>query len=308
MSNKLQGLVWDACAPAGLSISQVAIMSRLADYSNDDGISWPSIPRIARQVGAKSPNTVRSALKVLAAGGWLKIQERKAKGRNTSHIYRLNVAKLIKAAAEANAEDTPSNFEASNSEVSKIEASNSEGSNNKAFSAVNPSNFEADPQVTTTPDPQGNKTLSPAASQPDDSSDESFLALHPEAVVFNAKKRKWGGADDLTAAEYIWGKIIRMYEQAAECDGEISRPKEPDMTLWANEIRLMCSADGRTHKQICELFVRANRDTFWCKNILSPSKLREKWDDLTIKLTANVPAETSTGGHWNSAEAWENTL
>ena len=152
------------------------------------------------------------------------------------------------------------------------------------------------------------KPLSPAASQPDDSNDENFLALHPEAVVFDAKKRKWGGADDLTAAEWMWGKILRMYEQAAECDGEISRPKEPDMTLWANEVRLMCTADGRTHKQICELFGRANRDTFWCKNILSPSKLREKWDDLTIKLSATVPSDTSASGHWNSAEAWENTL
>ncbi|UJD90113.1 helix-turn-helix domain-containing protein [Rahnella aquatilis] len=308
MSNKLQGLVWDACAPAGLSISQVAIMSRLADYSNDDGISWPAIPRIARQVGAKSQNTVRSALKVLEAGGWLKIQERKVKGRNTSHIFRLNVAKLIKAAAEANADYIPSNFEVSNSEVSKIEDSNSEGSNNKAVEAVSPSNFEADPQVTTTPDPQGNKTLSPAATQPDDSTDENFLVLHPEAVVFSAKKRKWGSADDLKAAEWMWKKISKMYEKAAECDGEITRPKEPDWVLWANEIRLMHAADGRTYKQICELFSRANHDTFWCKNILSPSKLREKWDDLTIKLNANVPADTSAGGHWNSAEAWENTL
>lgn len=308
MSNKLQGLVWDACAPAGLSISQVAIMSRLADYSNDEGVSWPSIPRIARQVGAKSPNTVRSALKVLEAGGWLKVQERKSKGRNTSNIYRLNVAKLVQAAAEANANDTPSNFEASNFEGSKTEASNSEGSKNKAVSAVSPSNFEADPQVTTTPDPQGNKTLSPAATQPDESSEANFLLAHPEAVVFSAKKRKWGGADDLKAAEWIWSKITRMYEQAAESDGEIARPKEPDWALWANEIRLMCVADGRNHKQICELFGRANRDTFWCKNILSPSKLREKWDDLTIKLSANVAAGHSAGGHWNSAEAWENTL
>lgn len=155
---------------------------------------------------------------------------------------------------------------------------------------------------------QISKPSCPPATQPDESSDESFLAAHPEAAVFDAKKRKWGSKDDLTAAEYIWRKIIQMYERAAECDGEIARPKEPDMTLWANEVRLMCTADGRTHKQICELFVRANRDTFWCKNILSPSKLREKWDDLTIKLSANVPADTSAGGHWNSAEAWENTL
>lgn len=39
----------------------------------------------------------------------------------------------------------------------------------------------------------------------------------------------------------------------------------------------MVMQDGRTHKQICSLFKRANKDSFWCKNVLSPSKLREKW-------------------------------
>lgn len=76
-------------------------------------------------------------------------------------------------------------------------------------------------------------------------------------------------------------KIIALYEQAAECDGEVVRPKEPNWTAWANEIRLMCVQDGRTHKQICEMYSRVSRDPFWCRNVLSPSKLREKWDELS---------------------------
>lgn len=144
------------------------------------------------------------------------------------------------------------------------------------------------------------------APQPDESGDEKFLSRHPEAAVFSAKKKIWGSAEDLKCAEWIRSRIVKLYEQAAESDGEVARPKEPNWADWANEIRLMCSQDGRTHKQICELFAKANRDPFWCKNILSPSKLREKWDDLTLKLSVN-PASPA-GGHWNTAEAWENTL
>ena len=50
----------------------------------------------------------------------------------------------------------------------------------------------------------------------------------------------------------------------------------------------MCTRDGRNHRQICELFGRAQRDAFWCRNVLSPSKLREKWDELSLKLSPAV--------------------
>ena len=42
--------------------------------------------------------------------------------------------------------------------------------------------------------------------------------------------------------------------------------------------------DGRSHRQICEMFGRVQRDPFWVKNIMSPSKLCEKWDELVIRL------------------------
>ena len=78
-----------------------------------------------------------------------------------------------------------------------------------------------------------------------------------------------------------------LYEKAAETDGELSRPKDPNWNARQNEIRLMRCIDGRTHRQICDLFKRVQRDPFWCRNILSPSKLREKWDELIIRLGGN---------------------
>ncbi len=125
------------------------------------------------------------------------------------------------------------------------------------------------------------KDSRPVSAKPDTLSD-----IHPNAAVSSPLKRQWGSEEDLTCAKWIWSRISSMYEKAAEADGEVSKPKEPNWADWSNEVRLMCSRDGRTHRQICELFSRVQRDPFWCRNVLSPSKLREKWDELSIKLSA----------------------
>ncbi|EHY8322420.1 replication protein [Salmonella enterica] len=125
----------------------------------------------------------------------------------------------------------------------------------------------------------------------------------PDAAVQTPGGDKWGTSDDLRCAE--WMLALR----------NITKPslKKPNMAGWANDIRLMRELDGRTHKEICELFRWACKDSFWYKNILSPAKLRAKWDTLTLhredttrKPRADVSASKSeTGPHWNSAEAWE---
>ena len=82
--------------------------------------------------------------------------------------------------------------------------------------------------------------------------------------------------DDLKAAEWIFHLIRKLNPSF----------KEPKFESWANDIRLMRERDNRTHKDICELFKWANQDKFWSVNILSPSKLRDKWDQLSMKRDA----------------------
>lgn len=127
----------------------------------------------------------------------------------------------------------------------------------------------------------------------------------PDAAIQTPRGDKWGTAEDLRCAEWILA--LR----------DISKPslKKPNMTAWANDIRLMRQLDSRSHKQICELFRWACKDSFWHKNILSPAKLRAQWDTLTLQREDNArkqqPATTKTaeeGPHWNSAEAWEDFL
>ncbi|BEB15451.1 replication protein [Escherichia coli] len=248
MSTKLTGYVWDGCAASGMKLSSVAIMARLADFSNDEGVCWPSIETIARQIGA-GMSTVRTAIARLEAEGWLTRKARRQGNRNASK------------------------------------------SGKKA--GFHPSESGGDPSVKSKHDPSDKKTSRPDASQPDtQTAEQEFLTRHPDAVVFSPKKRQWGTQDDLTCAQWLWKKIIALYEQAAECDGEVVRPKEPNWTAWANEIRLMCVQDGRTHKQICEMYSRVSRDPFWCRNVLSPSKLREKWDELSLRLSPSVSTYT----------------
>ena len=303
MSSKLHGLVWEGCAFTGMILSRVAVMARLADYSNDEGVSWPAIETIRRQIGARSESTVKSAIAELAKEGWLTKEERKVGGRNVSNIYRLNVEKLEAAAAAAResykpkrkispAKNDPLTVDPSNIDPSTVDPSNFDGSTVDKKLPIRGAMIDPDPSVLK-PDPSDKRSSCPDASQPDtQTAEQEFLTRHPDAVVFSPKKRQWGTQDDLTCAQWLWKKIIALYEQAAECDGEVVRPKEPNWTAWANEIRLMCVQDGRTHKQICEMYSRVSRDPFWCRNVLSPSKLREKWDELSLRLSPSVSTYT----------------
>ncbi|KLR28044.1 conserved phage C-terminal domain-containing protein [Enterobacter kobei] len=162
MSTKLTGYVWDACAASGMKLSSVAIMARLADFSSDEGVSWPSIATIARQIGA-GESTVRTAIGQLEKDGWLTRQQRRKGNRNASNVYQLNVKKLRDSAFSHLSESDASKSDASKSDPSKSDAS--KNSNNGSF---HPSESGGDPSVKSTTDPSDKKPTCQVALQPDD--------------------------------------------------------------------------------------------------------------------------------------------
>ncbi|EOK8456773.1 helix-turn-helix domain-containing protein [Escherichia coli] len=93
MSSKILGNVWDACAAYGIKGAKLMIMARLADYSNDDGVCYPGVETICRQLGL-GESTVRTAISELEADGWLTRQSRRKGNRNTSNLYHLNADRL----------------------------------------------------------------------------------------------------------------------------------------------------------------------------------------------------------------------
>ncbi|WP_318594347.1 conserved phage C-terminal domain-containing protein [Enterobacter kobei] len=180
MSTKLTGYVWDACASSGMKLSSVAIMARLADFSSDEGVSWPSIATIARQIGA-GESTVRTAIGQLEKDGWLTRQQRRKGNRNASNVYQLNVTKLRDSAFSHLSESDASKSDASKSAPSKFDAS--KNSNNGGF---HPSESGGDPSVKSTTEPSDKKPSCQVAQQPDDECDRKKYV--PEVLLTENSK------------------------------------------------------------------------------------------------------------------------
>ncbi len=176
MSNKLTGYVWDACAVSGVKGTKLMIMVRLADYSSDEGIAYPSVETISRQIGA-GISTIRNACNELENDGWLVKKQRRNGNRNASNLYFLNVDKLEKIALEENAKlrkqrEKLSNFHRPDSDRSDFDRSDSdrtENSKNVRFDppesgvqgGFHPPESGGDPQVNSKHDPQVNSKHDP---------------------------------------------------------------------------------------------------------------------------------------------------
>ncbi|ELV2790552.1 helix-turn-helix domain-containing protein [Enterobacter kobei] len=168
MSSKILGNVWDACAAHDIKGAKLVIMARLADYSNDEGVCYPSVETICRQLGL-GESTVRTAIAELESAGWLRREFRRKGNRNTSNLYYLNADRLEALAriekdkvAALKQQRRANGFHPSDSDPSKSEPSDSVCSNgfhpsdsdkNGIFTRQN---LTPDPQVNSKHDPQVN--------------------------------------------------------------------------------------------------------------------------------------------------------
>ncbi|EBC3473277.1 GntR family transcriptional regulator [Salmonella enterica] len=207
MSNKLTGYVWDGCAASGMKLSSVAIMARLADFSSDEGVCWPSIETIARQLGA-GPSTIRTAIAKLEKDGWLTRTQRRNGNRNASNVYRLNVAKLQAAAFSQLSDSDTSKSDASNFDASKTDPSKS-GKNG----GFDPSESGGDPSVKSKQDPQvTSKPSCPVAAQPDPEvviTDQAILVLTHLNQISGSRYQK-----SKTSLENIRARLREGYSVA----------------------------------------------------------------------------------------------
>ena len=126
------------------------------------------------------------------------------------------------------------------------------------------------------------------AGKADDRSGSWILNRALEQYLNKKKPSKSGVVkkytdDDFKMAEWMWGRVQKLNPTA----------KEPSLEKWANTIRLMREVDGRTLQDIGTAFDWANKDSFWCSNILSPEKLRKQYDKLKVKANeANRPNQS----------------
>lgn len=117
-------------------------------------------------------------------------------------------------------------------------------------------------------DQQGEGTAIEGVADP-----EPKARVIPEAAIQTPGGKAWGTGDDLMTAQWMFRRVQLITPTAIE----------PNWAQWANVIRLMRELDQRSHRDICELYDWVSRDAFWCANVLSPQKLRQKWDQLQAK-------------------------
>ncbi|MGE1562165.1 replication protein [Pantoea agglomerans] len=146
------------------------------------------------------------------------------------------------------------------------------------------------------------KDIKQTSENSGESSDERLKSLpvvRPEAAVHSPRGDKWGTADDLLAAQWIFSRVQVITPTA----------QQPNWPAWANDIRLMRDSLKVSHREICEIFTWANGNQFWQTNILSPSKLRKQW--ATLKAQMSQPARNAPSSsqqqipHWNDRREWE---
>jgi len=127
-----------------------------------------------------------------------------------------------------------------------------------------------------------------SSENPDGFSDDppaDLPALRSDAATQSPKGEKWGTADDLRAAEWIYRRVLNVSPTA----------DPPTWYAWANDIRLMRAGLKTTHREICEVFEWANADAFWQTNVMSPAKLRKQWQTLVAQRSQSRGAARSSG-------------
>ncbi|MCZ0557376.1 helix-turn-helix domain-containing protein [Escherichia coli] len=225
MSSKILGNVWDACAAYGVKGAKLMIMARLADYSNDDGVCYPGVETICRQLGL-GESTVRTAISELEADGWLTRQSRRKGNRNTSNLYHLNADRLeqlarterdkvaeLKQQRRLSVLRDPSKSEPSKSEPSESECSGvfdpSDSGKKTVLTLQNldpdPQGFKHDPQVNSKHDPQ-DIGASADASAPARSARQEYS---PEFEQAWQEYPKRAGGNSKSAAFKAWKARLR---------------------------------------------------------------------------------------------------
>jgi hypothetical protein len=263
-------------------LNQLVFWSGKSSQEND--WFYKSHDELGKEVGGMSGDQIRRVVEKLShkyLPDAVEVTTRKVNGTPVKH-YRINgdalIAKIFPSALETaespngKREDVVSNTQKRRKETAKLPNESGE----VAESILYPDQY-------TDHYSQINKTLlsENSGESPDAQSDIDFLVAHPEAAIYTPNGNKWGIQQDVDCAKWLFDKKKELFER-----NQVASPKQPNWTDWANDIRLMRTIDGHSHREICAMYLAVTRDEFWCRNVLSTSKLREKWDELTLKLTA----------------------
>lgn len=275
MSIEAMTWVWDLNLPS----SQKFVLLAIANYADQEGSCYPGQERLCRMTGS-SPATVRRSLKSLESAGAFTRERRTARSGSgrTSDRYYLNLAwRPVEAnkPPEYGAGVSANNFNPSDCEVESDRGFNP--SPCTVESGFNPSNCTVSTRHHdggTIREPLG--IYEPKESEPDDS----------DAVI----EEKPSSREDVE-------ELIDLLDTEIEANGN-RLPKRNKTNR--NAMRLLLDRDKATSEQVAYVIRWSQHNQFWKANILSASKLREKFPQLVAKIKAE--AERPKYGYINKAD------
>lgn len=122
------------------------------------------------------------------------------------------------------------------------------------------------------PSPSPSDNISTSEHSPDTAHDK------PQAEGKKPKRQIPTFAED--TEQYKLALFMRQCVIENLPNAKVPEPAPEGLRRWAYDIDLMMRIDCRSPDEIRELIDWSHRDPFWKANILSPGKLREKWDTL----------------------------
>jgi len=290
------------------------VLVALAEHADEDGVCWPGVSRLTERTGYNRV-TVQRALARLEVDGLLSRQERCVPGgRQTSNLYVLDlgwqppaVKAKYRAGGPENGGERSADFSAGGAAVGLDSASendaNGPGSGGVDGQADVRAGGPADAGALKKAAGGLHSAAPPAVSACSQSSGGGLhsaapggctaqpleLSLEPSKEPPCPNLRSDGGfqdskpagkvadPEDLRLAGWMFSLVLGLHPEH----------RQPNWPKWSEQIRLMRERDKREHREIAELFRWANRHAFWQANILSPAKLRERWDQLVIRRKAD---------------------
>ena len=226
-----------------------------------DGGAWPSIETLARYANV-SERSVQRAIRTAVEAGELAVEDQQGGTRGTRGDRRPNLYHVLVACPEGC----------------------QGGSNHRLDGAT---------QMT----PRGSDGVTSVTPRGDASVANGATPLSPEPSVEPSMEPTVVSQAD--TSDVPWDqRLANLLADLIEANGS----KRPNVTLtWVTDIRRMQTIDGRTPEQVEAAIRWAQSDPFWRANILSPRKLREKYEQMRLQASRGATRGASAAQHDRAA-------
>ncbi len=104
------------------------------------------------------------------------------------------------------------------------------------------------------------------------------------------KKNTYSEEDNYYQMSIYFHNRIMEY---AESINKVHLVENANLQKWCDEFRKICELDKRDKLELKKVIDWCTADPFWQQNILSPSKLREKYVDLALKMDSKPKPKTA---------------